>query len=384
VPDTPAPDWKARYGPLVVRAAAIALTAALSALATWLGVPRDAVERLVEVPVVVGTPAGAAADFGWHPPSPDEVAAALDWTQTDQFAQTPAGKAAAGDDDVFLWQAVRKVANRGPPWYPNVNQRDVGCCVGCGWKHAADVCQAVTVARSGGALEWRPLSAEVLYAGSRNEVGGGRLAGDGSVGQWAARFATEYGAAEARAYAGVDLTEFSPARARAMGRPGQRLAPDVVAAAKANPVKGAALVRSWDDVARAVRQGYPVAVCSNVGFAGMTRDADGFARAAGSWAHCMTFIGIRGGPRPGAFCLNSWGDEAHRGPVWPADAPPAGFWVDAAVVDRMVRQADSYALSDMAGFPSRRPRPDWFIQSPTPPRDRLALRPPTPADRVRY
>ena len=53
------------------------------------------------------------------------------------------------------------------------------------------------------------------------------------------------------------------------------------------------------------------------------------------------------------------GDTAHRGPVWPADAPPAGFWIDSATVDRMVRQGDSYALADLQGFPTR--RLDWFF-----------------------
>ena len=90
----------------------------------------------------------------------------------------------------------------------------------------------------------------------------------------------------------------------------------------------------------------------------MTRDKDGFAKPQGRWAHCMCFIAVRGGDRPGAFCLNSWGDLAHTGPVWPADAPVAGFWVDADVVEQMVKQQDSYALSDTTGFPAR--EIDWF------------------------
>ena len=72
-----------------------------------------------------------------------------------------------------------------------------------------------------------------------------------------------------------------------------------------------------------------------------------------------TFIG---GARPGAFCLNNWGDQAHTGPTFPGDAPVAGFWVDAAVVERMVKQGDSFALSDAVGFPVRKPN-DWLIRA---------------------
>ena len=134
--------------------------------------------------------------------------------------------------------------------------------------------------------------------------------------------------------------------------------------ARLHPVKGSALVKSWADVKRAIQQGYPVSVCSNQGFR-MERDDTGRCRPQGTWAHCMAIIGVRSGPNEGAFILNSWGDRAHTGPVWPADAPVAGFWADAAVVDRMARQGDSFALSDLVGFPSRKVPLNWFIVRPT-------------------
>jgi hypothetical protein len=62
-------------------------------------------------------------------------------------------------------------------------------------------------------------------------------------------------------------------------------------------------------------------------------------------------IGVRGGKRPGAFLLNSWGPDSHSGPRFPEDAPPVGFWADADVVGAMLRQGDSWAFSDAVGFP---------------------------------
>jgi hypothetical protein len=74
--------------------------------------------------------------------------------------------------------------------------------------------------------------------------------------------------------------------------------------------------------------------------------------------HCLSIVGVRGGSRSGAFLLNSWGGLAHRGPLGPGDPSPAGFWADAAVVDRMLRQGDSWAFSSFAGFPAR--KLDWY------------------------
>jgi hypothetical protein len=295
---------------------------------------------------------------GWVP---DEAAieSNRDPAKTPQFDATPAGRVAMGDTDAFLWQPVLKLTGGK---YPNENQGSVGSCVGAGFKHCVDVVQAVQIAAGQGGT-FKPVSIEAIYALSRVEIGGGRISGDGSVGAWAKAAVERYGVLPMASYPGADLSRYDPARARAWGRTG--LPDELEPAARDHPVKGAALVKTWPDVQRAISQGYPVAVCSNQGFR-MQRDADGFAAPQGSWAHCMAIIGVRGAPRPGAFILNSWGNAAHTGPVWPADAPVAGFWADASTVGRMVAQGDSFALADLAGFPAR--PVDWFAVRPLPKR----------------
>lgn len=352
-----AQNWKHVLAPWIVRLVAILAAALLGAVGHWLGVDPRTIDKPVPLPVPLDPPDYAPV-FGWH--RDDAIIADnLDPAKTEQFENTPAGMAALGEDDVFLWRAVRKAAGRDGPWYPNVNQQSVGCCVGTGWKHSADVCQATAIA-AGKSFEWKPVSAEAIYAGSRVDVGGGRISGDGSVGAWAKEYVSDRaGIAAMQKYASADLTTFSPTRARDWGRRG--VPPDVAAAAKDHPIKGCAVVKSWPDAKRAVQQGYPVAVCSSQGFA-MERDHTGRARAEGTWMHCLSLIAVRGAPNEGGFLLNSWGDSAHTGPVWPSDAPVAGFWADAGVVDRMLRQGDSFALADVAGFPAR--RPDWFIRAP--------------------
>lgn len=384
---TPPPDSPSRWArarawardflkqPKVSHALAALASALLTAILLSLGVPKEQAETLppIIVPLFVGGPAeapaaGYAPTFGWHE-DPDAIAANRDPDRTPHFDRTPAGKAVMGDGDVFLWRAVRKV-NPGRPadWYPNVNQQSVGCCVGCGWKHCSDVVQATAIL-SGGRFEWKPVSVEAIYGNSRVDVGRGRISGDGSVGAWAKGAVEKDGIAPMQKYASADLSTFSPARARDWGRRG--VPKDVNDAARDHPVKGCALVKSWADVKRAIQQGYPVAVCSNQGFR-MERDATGRCRPQGTWAHCMAVIGVRSGENEGGFVLNSWGDEAHTGPVWPDDAPRAGFWADARVIDRMAAQGDTFALSDVAGFPKRVVPLDWNVRNELPRRDPLA------------
>jgi hypothetical protein len=364
--DTSAPSALRTFGPIILRIAALLTSAALGALAHWLGVPTNPPAQKEAPPEATEyTPT-----FGWHADA-EAIAANLDPQRTLHFDATPAGKAALGDADAFLWQNVRKAARReGSPWYPNVNQQNVGCCVGCGWKHCADVCQASAIV-AGQSFEWRPVSAEVIYGGSRVEVGRGRLSGDGSVGAWAKEYVSSRGGIAAmQKYASADLSTFSPARARDFGRRG--VPPDIAESAREHPVKSCALVKSWSDAKRAIQQGYPVAVCSDQGFT-MERDSTGRCRPQGTWPHCMALIGVRLGPNEGGFLLNSWGNSAHTGEAWPPDMPVAGFWADAAVLDRMLRQGDSFALADVAGFPQR--KLDWMIRAePAPGRfDHFAL-----------
>ncbi len=362
--DVQSTRWE-RVRPWLVRAA-LALIPVASALATREGCPRT-VEVLRTIEVLVPVLDEFTPTQGWVE-EPDEIAANLDPAKTLQFSETPAGKAVMGDEDVYLWRAVRKAAKLDGAAYPNINQGSVGSCVGAGYKHGADAVQATAILR-GEAFAWKPVSAEVIYAGSRVEIGGGRISGDGSVGAWAAKWVRDYGLVPMERHGSLDLSAYSAARAREWGRRGAGVPDELEPLAKSHPVKTTALVRTASDVKRALSQGYPVVVCSNQGFT-MSRDARGFARPQGTWAHAMCFLGWRN-DRAGAFCLNSWGDQAHTGPVWPADMPVAGFWVDEQTVGRMVAQGDSFALSDVSGFPSRNPPLDWFIRA----QDRVRVRP---------
>ena len=284
------------------------------------------------------------------------------------FGDTPAFKAFRGDDtkDVLLTDAAIEALGH---WIPVRNQLDVGSCVSFGVADAIEhlFCVQIVNAKRAGQpppTECKDLAQEVIYGGSRVEIGGGRIRGDGSVTAWAADFVRTRGVVPRGKYGALDLSTYSTRTCREFG---QRGVPDEIEAiAKNSPVKGITFVRTAEEAWRAIGQGYPIAIGSQVGFGSRgpwTRDADGFLRASGSWGHCMSIVGratVR--DRKGFLFRNSWGPDVHRGPKGGKNIPDSGcFFVDFATVNRMCAEGDAIAFSDAVGFPARN---DFFIAAP--------------------
>jgi hypothetical protein len=200
-----------------------------------------------------------------------------------------------------------------------------------------------------------------LYGFSRVEARGQRTnnGGDGSTGFHAAKSIRDFGAL----HYGVDYggtvvrEEGKQQRDREWGRTG---VPGVLEPfAKERRCSETTLATNFNEAAAAISNGYPVVVCSGQGFS-MSRDDDGFCKPGGVWWHCMCFIGVRYGKRPGLLCANSWGDSNTVGKHYPHDIPEAvrncSFWVDADVATRMLAGEDSYVYAGYSGFkPSQMP-----------------------------
>ena len=235
----------------------------------------------------------------------------------------------------------------------------IGSCVGWAWALSCDVLAAcdILLRNESESYGGRVLEASV-YAFSRVEVRGQKnLGGDGSYGGAAAKAVTKYGTLHYGIdYAGQRFTDNSGTREKAWGRDG---VPDELEpyAAK-HKVSTVALVRSFDEAAKAIQNGYPVAVCSMRGFSMTLRD--GYLSPSGSWAHAMMFAGLRWTPKPALLCVNSWGD-CYTGSVdtkLPAQFQRSAGWVDASTCTSMLQGEDSFALSGYSGFPPRL-LPDW-------------------------
>ena len=291
--------------------------------------------------------------MGWVPPDQRDA-------ETQATVETVVGGmppfmivgAVGGDDNagkrVVLWDYAKKV--NGGKHLPTFRQ-EIGDCVSMGAANAVNYLACMEIIRLGEREEYRPAFQPYLYGISRVQIGGGRINGDGSIGAWAAEGARKYGVLFTT---DEGVPTYSGSVARKWGnRPGPPQS--MIDQAKDNLVHSTALVTSYEQVRDAICNGYPVSVASNRGFQMQPRIDRGksWGVPSGSWAHQMCFIGVDDdSARPGCYLINSWGENAHGTPA--DDAPPGGFWVDAATVTQMVKQQDSFAWSQFDGFPANK------------------------------
>jgi len=277
--------------------------------------------------------------------------------------------------DTFLYRSMYKAheARYGTPLRPG-NQSSIGSCVGWGFSGAA-YC-SLCVAWDEGEIPEPPLlvSPTSCYGGSRVEArgkpegaGGYR---DGSYGGAAAKWMSQWGLIFRENVGGHDLTEYSVSRCREWGNwgnggEGDNGALDKIA--KRHPALHVALVTGFDEAAAAIESGFPIAICSGVGFT-RTRSEGGWCERSGSWAHCMYACAVRykknGSKDDGLLLVNSWGDYV-QGPKWPSDQPDGTFWVTRDVVDLMLgKWRDSFAIGSVQGFPYRELHHEEWLDVP--------------------
>lgn len=236
-----------------------------------------------------------------------------------------------------------------------IHTQTIGDCVSHGWGLGIDVLQAAEIQAGTGTKFPGEEATEIIYAGSRVEIGKGQCGHqDGSVGAWAAQFVVKYGTLVRGKYGKLDLTEYNGQTAKALGAPNAGVPDPLEPQVREHPIKTTSLVRGYEEARDSIANGYPIPVCSTVGFEGSkTRDKDGFGKRGGSWPHCMLFCGVDDEfHRPGLLCVNSWGPSWITGPRR-HDQPEGSFWVDADVADSMLREGDSFAISGYVGYPAQ-------------------------------
>lgn len=289
---------------------------------------------------------------GWVEDS-GAVAALIQELPQPYASETQAGQVEELPERVWLWEVARKVTGS---LLPPRNQGAVGSCVSFGTARAIEYSMVCEIF-SGEPEQFSELATEIIYGGSRVEIGGGRLSTDGSVGAWAADWCRKYGVLAREKYADFDMTKYDEKRCRDWGKSG--IPQTLEDLAKLHPTRSTTQVRNWEEARRMLASGYGISVCSSQGFS-MVRDGNGVAAPKGVWNHCLALAGYDSinGQQFGRLD-NSWGGEAHSGPVGPGAPGPEGFWASAIIIDKMLRQGDSWAFSCFDGFPARRLR--WVI-----------------------
>ena len=259
--------------------------------------------------------------------------------------------------DVFLGSALLSVS---PDW--KRGSQKIGSCVGWGWSLSCDILAAcdILLRNEPEAYGGRVLEASV-YGFSRVEVRGQKnYGGDGSYGGAAAKAVTKYGTLHyGQTYNGQQFNDNSGTREKEWGRDG---VPDSLEKfAAEHKVESVALVTSFEDAAKSLQNGYPVALCSGMGFSMTLRD--GYMTPMGSWAHCQMAAGVRWNPEPAILVVNSWGD-CYQGTVdknLPAQFQRSAGWVKAKDFTRMIGPGeDSFALAGYSGFKPRTLPENWL------------------------
>ena len=256
-------------------------------------------------------------------------------------------------EDTFLWRAMDAAhrARYGTPFKVS-HQGSVGSCVAHGAAHAIFASESIawSLGERSDPPEWA--SQASIYGGSRVEIRGKteNRGGDGSTGYHAAKWLNEYGVIYQRPYPSVDCTDSSPSRCREWGRYGNggKGNTELDETAKKTPARYVTRISNWDELVAAICTGNAVTIASNQGFTKTAKDS--WLRPSGMWMHQMMICGIKVTDRQGACIMNSWGENwiKYEGEIYPPDLPKGCFWADRSVIERILSQGDSWAISEIA------------------------------------
>lgn len=285
--------------------------------------------------------------FGaWKPPGPSK-----------RVAFDRGFRRLAGDGEgkkALLWKYFEEAT--GEPLQPH-SQPGEGDCVGQTTALCCDVLAATEIE-----MKYEPekfvakASVEACYGGSRM-VGGTLGWGDGSRGEWAAKFIANYGVLHRLQYGDTDLRGYNYKRSNRYGRYG--VSDDLLQIAEEHPIATYTQVKSWADARAALYNGQPVIMCSTYAFSSR-RDSDGFAsqytgRRRKTWYHCMALVGYDDEyHRPGGLIQNSWGPDWISGPKR-HEQPDGSFWAEPGELETMIQDwYDCYAISSYLGHPEKK------------------------------
>jgi hypothetical protein len=245
------------------------------------------------------------------------------------------------------------------------SQQSEGDCVGCSYGLAVDVLMACDRFMQMDPEVWQArASVEMIYAGSRNEIGKQKFKGhSGSNGEWASKYLQAYGVLHQLQYPDLDLTGYDPKRSREYRDSG---VPDALEPiAKERPILNYTKVTNWRMAFDCLYVGQPIVLCSTWAFRNQ-RDQDGFCEPYKSityrrpfrtfdfrvkWFHAMALVGFDDTTsRPGGLIVNSHGNW-NEGPKR-YDQPDGSFFVDVDILDNMLTDwNDCYAISSYVGKP---------------------------------
>lgn len=297
--------------------------------------------------------------FGWAGPelAREEVAKAREAGLVVSFDQAVesgiiAKEGNTGKPTLTAWEASKKVLGQVLP----AGRQEIGDCVSWGMKQAGEYRHLIEITH-GQEESFRRWFAPWIYAISRNQIGQGRISGDGSLGVWAAQAVMKYGVLFED---DKDVPSYSGSLARQWGsrsNVSQPVYQKFFGVASDNPCF-CVEVKSVDEAVKMIRDfRRPLTIASLRGFRMEPRNYKGYHVfvPSGTWAHQMCWIEYN--EDLGAlYRLNSWGADAHGQPL--NGEAPGGAWnlLDDIEYEFKNMDVECFALVEFEGQPTD---PDW-------------------------
>ena len=238
-----------------------------------------------------------------------------------------------------------------------------GDCVAAGLAGAIQKLQVLELVMDGQEEEFREVFVPWIYGVSRNQIGGGKLRGDGSTGAWGARAVNEYGVLFCD---DVGVPSYGKSNNCTSDDWGHRRNRGQISGAvygKFEPVafdNKVAVVRatSVDQMIELMDAGYQLTIASYRGF--KVTEYKGFhvyRRAVKDWGHQMHITDLTRDPFVAFYRRNQWGDS-HAKPL--NGESPGGAWNLAEDVEDELRRGgvEVYGYRNLSGSPSG---PDYNI-----------------------
>lgn len=257
--------------------------------------------------------------------------------------------------------------SNGGKHFRNLDQHDVGACVGHALAGCCWTLQAVEAYKAGDLediiMPYEPYG----YAQMRVCAGiGGRS--DGGTGSGAAEAAKKFGILDSRLPGlpkftvtddEVDFLQTADRQWGIRGAPAEWIEQGVK-----HPVRTASQCRSTAQAIEALKNGYPILVASNWGghidcpIAGGTNPVR-LNRRSKDWNHAHYVSSWWDHPELGNIFRhqNSWGVDVHGEP--PDDSPRGSFWLQEHDESYILGGGDCYILSGADGFPAA--PPNWYM-----------------------
>lgn len=273
------------------------------------------------------------------------------------------GRFKADQREYQLWKAAYELLGK----HPTYVYQTTGSCVGAGACQMIITAQAVDIRINNKPQEFTTVWWPFHYGMGRFRTGiGGR--GEGSTGSGQAKALLEDGTFEDDG-SGQKLPDYTiknnwltlPAKIELDWSNGKAIAQEWKDRGKKHLFKTAARMKSAEDVAEALMNGYPITCASDFGFSPMTPAVKGDPKVRlveqwnANWSHQMSIHGYWDHPTLGEifYWMNNWGPDAHGSPI--GDEPPGGFYTTKTLLNQILksRNCECYAFSQYDGFPAQ-------------------------------